>query len=719
MHSLQYSLTNSWRPRKISVGVLLNVLIFLCANGAQAQIKTSNKTENYTHASAMITGTIGLNTIPSSRMLESGSITSGVSTLDPYLHGYIGVQIADPLFINIRQTAEISNINKDADRLYPGVDLKLRIAEESRRTPEIAIGLQSAIGHKRMAAEYILASKRHDNFDFTAGIGWGRFATASHFKNPLGLLSTHFDKTRTSDGEMPNSAQNWFTGEHIGLFGGVEYFTPLKGLSLKFDYGADRYSAEKAALNYNAPAPYALGLSYSPKPWINGQIGFQGTDKVLARLSLTGNIKNWRDREKHAKKPIHIRPYRTGLTLPARIEQSAHAQGDIIYNTDANLKTVRTHLLLNPASPFPAQMANAIPHLANHAGPSIEQFEITPTQMGLKGAPIRLIRKDIENAASNRASAGEIWQNMSIQKPDEWNWSKLKRPTEIFYGIDQTKFILENQISPAEEDSGILYRSAFLMQSRGPSLFGLLDSGASLRLNLGDNLNRLTDIRPQNLLPVRADVDRFAERTIALENAYTTFTHSPRSDVHIMASAGYLEEMYAGIGGEILYRPFKSRLSYGFESWQAFKRDPYTALNMGLNGDHILTAHGSIWYDIPRHDITAQIKAGRYLAQDIGTTLSLSKSFQNGAKLEAFTTLSNYADFDLFGGTTHSDHGLRLSLPLGGFKNVPQNAYIITSIRPFGRDIGQSIIAPENLYDLTAPFSYNHLSKNWNKITPE
>ena len=200
-------------------------------------------------------GFIGLNTVPSARMREAGTITAGSSTLDPYLHGYLGMQISDILYLQLRQRAEISDLNDDADRLYPGLDFKLKLLSEGAYHPEIALGVQSATGHKRMSGEYVALSKRYKDFDFIAGLGWGRFGSAGHIKNPLKILHSHFDSKRALDGEAPSTSENWFTGDHIGLFAGIEYTTPIDGLSIKADYGADRYSAELAANNYNRPAP--------------------------------------------------------------------------------------------------------------------------------------------------------------------------------------------------------------------------------------------------------------------------------------------------------------------------------------------------------------------------------------------------------------------------------------------------------------------------------
>ena len=163
--------------------------------------------------SSSLYGPLGLNTIPNARMDDTGTIRAGIGTLDPYIHSWLSFQLAEPLSVTLRQSAEVSNLNEDADRLYPGVDFKLRIMEETATRPELSIGLQSAIGHKRMAGEYIAASKRYKDFDFTAGLGWGRFGTAGHFENPFKIFGGHFDKGRSLDGEMPNRPDDWFTAK--------------------------------------------------------------------------------------------------------------------------------------------------------------------------------------------------------------------------------------------------------------------------------------------------------------------------------------------------------------------------------------------------------------------------------------------------------------------------------------------------------------------------
>jgi hypothetical protein len=295
---------------------------------------------------------------------------------------------------------------------------------------------------------------------------------------------------------------------------------------------------------------------------------------------------------------------------------------------------------------------------------------------------------------------------------------KNKRYAEVWYGLKDFRLLLDQQISLSEEDHGLLTRTSLVAGSRRATNFGFLDSGYALRLNLHDNLDNIPELRPPALLPVRSNVDAFADNAFAIDELYTSFTHSFKSDLHLSLIGGYLEEMYGGFGGELLYRPFGPRYAFSIELWEALKRDPATPLNLGFNGDHLLSGHINAWYDIPELDLTLHAKAGRYLAEDVGGTFALKKRFQNGASLEGFVTVTNNADYDLFGGTTHAYNGIRLKLPLGGYKYIPDGSAIRFRAEPFGRDTGQSIDNPIPLYEVTEPFSYGHMIRHWDGMLP-
>jgi hypothetical protein len=74
-------------------------------------------------------------------------------------------------------------------------------------------------------------------------------------------------------------------------------------------------------------------------------------------------------------------------------------------------------------------------------------------------------------------------------------------------------------------------------------------------LNLSNNLSSLGELRPLVFLPVRGDIDQFSRHRLALERNYLSGFLSLSPNWHANATIGYLEEMYAGLATEIIYRP--------------------------------------------------------------------------------------------------------------------------------------------------------------------
>ncbi len=664
-------------------------------------------------------GALGLNTVPSARMNPAGTITIGLGHLDPYYNGFLGFQIAEPLFISLRQTAESLKFSDFNNRLYPGLDMKLRLLSETRARPEIAVGMQSATGHRRTAGEYIAMSKRYHDFDFTAGLGWGRFASAGHLGNPLKNLNSHFGNDRSLDGESPNKPSDWFTGDEIGLFAGVEYFTPLDGLSLKFDYGADTYAAETAATGFNAPARWSAGLSYHLTQWLNIGAAMQGTDKFITRLTLKTHPGKWPHRAGEKKNAVPLRHFRTGLSLPAQMQQSAAREGLMLSNITRDTHTASAQLELAPHVSAPRQIGRAMVHMANHAGPAVEEIEIRPTMHGLQGPRVKLLRRDFEQALTrHQGSPQEIWQNAVFDAaPVNPNRSESDTPRVDLSARPQILHAsLQDEFSLTEEDRGFLHRTSLILDARTPELAGLLTAGLSWRANLADNLDELILIRPRPDNPIRGDVDLYTQNTTALERSFFSLNYSLSPSFHTSFTGGYLEEMLAGFGGEMLYRPFGKRYAWGLEGWKVYKRDPLTDQSAGLTDYDAFTGHLNLWYDLPLWDTTLETKVGRFLGRDFGGSLGLLKRFDNGATLAAFLTLTDQSDPEILGGSTNAYHGIRLTLPFGHDNYTHKWADVTFKAAPLGRDTGQILDKPLPLYEATESFSKQHLAQFWGEI---
>lgn len=686
----------------------IRILLILCFSTTAITLPVASVCANSTN----LYGTLGLNTIPSARHDQAGTIRAHLAASDPYMHATLGAQLTDSLWMGLRQSAELSGLNDKADRLYPGLDLKIRLLEESAYRPEISLGLQSAFGHKRTAGEYLALSKRYENLDFTAGIGWGRYGSAKHAGNPMNRLFSHFSEKRSLDGEDPNTPDDWFKGP-IGFFAGIEYDTPLDGLSLKADFSADSYDVEKKSISgFERPAPWSVSANYAATPWTDFSIGLQGTDTVMGRISLQGFLGAWPFGKSAKQENIALRPARTSELAPAQMKNDAEKYGYILTTPviDVQSAQAQARLKLSPYQTTALQIGQVARPIANHGGPGIETLSIQPSYYGLKGPLVSIQRRDLELLGIRHQSSGEeIWHNAELTtKMGEMNTDQAPMPREFTMALDQ-------QFSLSEEDKGLLYRTGIVLDLKEP-LFEKAFYGLSLRGTLKHNLTRLNQFRPRSTNPVRSDVDVFAQRGLSIDRSYYQFLHSFTPEWHAGLSAGYLEEMYGGAGGELLYRPFGSTWAFGVDAYSVAKRDPYSLMALGFATTPGLTAHATAYYEFPNQDLTASFSAGRYLAGDWGGTLALQNRFKNGAQLKAYATATTKSDRDIFGDETSLVTGFNLSVPIGSIKYVPDGSEIRLSSMPFGRDGGQKLDAPVKLYDATEPLSYRHITQNWTDI---
>lgn len=627
-------------------------------------------------------GVGGLNRVPSARMDADQTMRLGVSTAGPYNHAFLGLQIAKPLTVNLRQSMEISSILDEPERVYPGMDIKLRLMEEGRYQPELAFGMNSVLGHQRFSSEYVALSKRFYDWDFTGGIAWGRLAGGGHIRNPLARLSTHFDQDRNYLSEENAHPSDWFTGKEIGFFGGVEYYTPFDGLSLKADFGGDDFTPEKLQGGFDRPAPWSAGFNYSPRPWLSFAGGLIGGDMVMARLSLQHDVTSWPGKADHINDPPvrNVTQDKTTLTGLVEIGDGSSA----------------------------AQIGAAAKTLEIQAAPEITTITVIPIQGGIKGKAMTFSRRDIRALQKpGRTSPEEIWRGT--------RFSDVPRALSQTSSPRRFSFNPELGFSLGEDDTSHLYRVSLVAGERKHLGYGLY-TGNDIRLNLADRFDQWDKIRPRRDDVTRSNAGDFARNRVTLDRSFLAWMGTILPDTHMALSAGYLEEMFAGVGGEILYRPHQSPFSFGVEGWAASPRDPLTTLALGVFDDRRLSGHLNLFYDIPATDITAFAKAGRYLAGDVGGTLGVQKTLDDGLKIKGFMTATNEADQDIFGESPSLYAGFELSLPLGNLPYVPAGSTVRLSTTPMARDFGQAIDKPVSLFDLTEPMSYRHLGQNWQAV---
>ena len=154
---------------------------------------------------------------------------------------------------------------------------------------------------------------------------------------------------------------------------------------------------------------------------------------------------------------------------------------------------------------------------------------------------------------------------------------------------------------------------------------GLRISGAirkSILTNLTDNKRRSNSVLPR----VHSDwpLYDFAGQRGHIHTLTFSYVNNLAPGLYGRAHAGLLEPFFAGIGGELLYKPAQSPIGVGLDIRRVRKRE--YDMRFDLRDYQTIVGHVSLYYDAGGM-FDLEINAGRYLAGDWGATTTISRKF--------------------------------------------------------------------------------------------
>jgi len=213
--------------------------------------------------------------------------------------------------------------------------------------------------------------------------------------------------------------------------------------------------------------------------------------------------------------------------------------------------------------------------------------------------------------------------------------------------------------------------------------------------------------------PVRSDSFKYLDNKPAVERLVFDQAFKLSERIFGRLSVGYLEAMYAGVGGEILTFLRDGDLALGIEGDWVRKRDPGTQLDLLDFETH--TILGNIYYYIPGINVTLNAKYGRYLAGDVGWRFEVSREYENGVVIGFWYSLT---DSDSLTGYNkgYDDKGVFLSLPARMFYSHETIVKYDYSISPWNRDVAGTVSHWQRLFDLGADLMPVRFKGNLEKI---
>ncbi|WP_054005192.1 YjbH domain-containing protein [Cypionkella psychrotolerans] len=675
------------------------------------------------HPSLGFSGVTGLIDMPSGEQQSDGTLSVVKSQFGPIGRTTLSFQITPRLSGSFRYSSVKDWFTNPSDGITTyydrSFDLRYQITQEGRYVPAITVGLQDIIGTGVQSGEYIAATKTFgDKVKVTAGLGWGRYGSYGSIGAPFGdRPAVDFGlggKLRTGQ---------WFRGD-VAPFAGVEWQLNPKW-SLKAEYSSDAYVEEAGnRATFQRNSPFNFGVEYSAKNNLRlGLYSLYGSEIGFSAQIVLDPKKN---------------PHGGSLgpgPLPVTASAAAKSWGPN-WVTDRGAQTA---------------MRDQTQSILAHDGIMVESIAISPTRVHLRIRNTRLdnapqaIGRTARALAATMPASVTTFEIVPIAQGVPLSTVVIRRADlealEFAPGQD-IAMEQRTQILPAP---GVLPAGAILSDSQYPRFkwglspyvaTSLFDPGKPLQADVGLRLTARYDFAPgliastsitkklyagierstfasrTKLPPVRSDASVYAtEGDPAIERLTFAWYAKPGPELYSRVTVGYLEPMFGGISGELLWQQTGKPYALGIEVNYVKQRD-FDQL-FGFQDYSIVTGHVSGYYSFGG-GYHAQLDVGRYLAGDYGATLSLDREFANGIKVGAFATLTD-VPFDTFGEGSF-DKGIRIDMPLAFLSGRPTQKVSRMVLRPLLRDGGARVDVENRLYDTVRKYQETDLDAAWGRF---
>ena len=638
-------------------------------------------------------GTTGLINIPSARMETDSTLSTTVAYDGRYKQFALTYQATPWLEGTFRYTG--FNEFFRWDRNY---EVKARLLEESTYLPQVAVGIRDLVGTGVFSSEYLVANKQIGQTDLTLGLGWGRLAGNGLFDNPFIEISQRFstrsDQINSSGfsgqgGEL--SLGDFFSGEKIGLFGGVEHRLESFPVTLLAEYNPDTFLFNRNRGGTAPKSKLSYGLQWNVNQSTDITLSYQHGDEI--GLSFRAGAVTKQDLPPVPPPQFISSFYLPADELPPQI-RSKNWYVRLLYDAErSGLRLISgtlvaggTEAILEVANLEYSTWSDAIAHLTSladlHLPPKVSRISFVVEEVGFKALTVRVARPSVmfNPSAETLKRQVRVLSGIDVQNPTyATGFNTWKVAVDVS---------LSNRFQLFDPDDPARYQwYTEIMASYAFNKNWSVIAGYSLDIenNFDESQRRISN---SQLPKVRTDVVNYlVEGESGLSKLLLEGRDTVGRSLHYRVFGGIAEDMFGAIGFDSLYWPSQSRIAFGLSLAYAHQRD--FDRGFGFRDYNVVTGFASLFWASPLYDYDVAIHAGRYLARDVGGTLEIRRTFRNGWQVGVWATLTD-VPFDVFGEGSF-DKGLFFQFPLDGLFGDRSRSKFATRLRPIQRDGGQRL----------------------------
>lgn len=547
--------------------------------------------------------------IPTARILDDGSIRLGVAQAMPFRWYSVGMGIFPGLefvggFTVVEDRPAFAGFSSHIDESFA---LKYQILPESRWLPALAVGIQDFFGTRTYASEYVALSRQIFPFDFTLGFGRKRLK---------GLSLPYIDE--------------------VGVFGGIEFAVSPR-FSLMAEYNPIHYEKDRRLGVLQLPPvvegakyPVDLGLRFKLLPNILLGFSVQRGDTLGLSLHFQDSLgepvlPHRADPPPRLPLPSEAKPDIDHKEMASKIHEEIQKAGfaDVAVYTDGQELTAEfsnSQYLSNQKA-----TGRVLRILLLHASSDTKKLTAVIKRKG-----INLLSVSVEPGHLQKYLLGEIRQETFEKLVEVKNPGSTAPPPESHVYADDDSisysYGIKPDFQPFLKDAG-----GYVKFRTGIKPFIVFNLWKGAQVSARYDIPLYSNIEARALTPedsVRSDSWRYLGKDYTFDRLMLDQTIPLGSRTFGRISFGYLEYMYAGVGGELLHILGDGRFALGLESDWVRKREAGTQFGLMDVERHTLLANG--YYSIPALGMTFHAQYGRFMAEDVGWRLIVSREFDTG-----------------------------------------------------------------------------------------
>lgn len=639
--------------------------------------------------------------IPSARVMRKHSYRIGVGQVDPYRYYYVAISPFQGLELDGRITEVLgvkvtqSGWGGYGNTKDKGSDLKYQLWPEGKYLPAISLGIMDPHGTRIYTSQYVVFSKQIYPFDFTVGLGNGRYGKKSLPAQGEGVKL-----------EMLSDPGGWLSDSQV--FWGIQ-FAPSEKYAFMVEYSPIKYHiqvrdpAHSRYFREPAPSKFNFGLRWRPVRWAELDLTYQRGQELGLNFSMAFNIGR-------PLIPIYDHPYKEKAEdrvrpVTERIQKALAASGF----SDIGVLIVGDDLWVeaqNDKYYYTPRAWRVILNIIHDIPPEpFEYLNIILKENGIPMSFLHLSREDLVELQAGRL------------KPDEFLYlSQYGAPTAERPAVESRyKRTVRYGLRPSLE-TFLNDPSGFFRYRLGLSAWTNYHPwrGSSFIAGLaGYPINNVTSSNEPLSIPVRSDVVLYKKRQVALDRLMFDQMERLTSNLYARLAAGLLEVQYAGLDAEVAVPLLNGRIFLGLSGSAVKKRAPSRPFHFKEDEvkDVYTTGFVNARLNIPEKEVAVDVKAGRFLAGDKGARITISK-FINGVILWAWYSFTDTSMFsDRFNRGYH-DKGIGVTIPMRLFEGKDTKTAYHLSLSPWTRDVAQDIDHYHNLFDFIGRNTNIYLDKD-------